>query len=161
MKPATCGDAPAVYGGVTVSARTPGQQRPRRRRPRPAVDDSRRGDRREARGHAVTEAVLTDASTELLHEGVDDTDLSEGLADVVHGGQGPRRARVTAGGAHDGRDPLEAGDAHVGREHRTAPRTVEGEGEDFTIGDASVVCGNVQTANATVYVVDQVLMPEM
>ena len=39
--------------------------------------------------------------------------------------------------------------------------TVEGEGEDFTIGDASVVCGNVQTANATVYVVDQVLMPEM
>ena len=39
--------------------------------------------------------------------------------------------------------------------------TVEGEGEDFTIGDASVVCGNVQTANATVYVVDQVLMPKM
>jgi uncharacterized surface protein with fasciclin (FAS1) repeats len=39
--------------------------------------------------------------------------------------------------------------------------TVEGEGEDFTIGEASVVCGNVQTANATVYVVDQVLMPQM
>ena len=39
--------------------------------------------------------------------------------------------------------------------------TVEGEGENFTIGDASVVCGNVQTANATVYVVDQVLMPAM
>ncbi len=39
--------------------------------------------------------------------------------------------------------------------------TVEGEGENFTIGDATVVCGNVQTANATVYVVDQVLMPEM
>ncbi|GAA1436889.1 fasciclin domain-containing protein [Mycobacterium cookii] len=39
--------------------------------------------------------------------------------------------------------------------------TVEGSGEDFTIGDASVVCGNVQTANATVYVVDQVLMPQM
>ena len=38
--------------------------------------------------------------------------------------------------------------------------TVEGSGEDFTIGDASVVCGNVQTANATVYVVDQVLMPQ-
>ncbi|WP_224276112.1 fasciclin domain-containing protein [Nocardioides lacusdianchii] len=39
--------------------------------------------------------------------------------------------------------------------------TVEGSGEEFTIGEASVVCGNVQTANATVYVVDQVLMPQM
>src|SRR6476469_7208453 len=52
----------------------------------------------------------------------------------------------------------------VAGEHETLAGdmlTVEGEGEDFTIGDASVVCGNVQTANATVYVVDQVLMPEM
>ena len=39
--------------------------------------------------------------------------------------------------------------------------TVDGSGEDFSIGDASVVCGNVQTANATVYVIDQVLMPQM
>jgi uncharacterized surface protein with fasciclin (FAS1) repeats len=39
--------------------------------------------------------------------------------------------------------------------------TVEGEGEEFTIGEARVVCGNVPTANATVYVVDQVLMPQM
>ncbi len=39
--------------------------------------------------------------------------------------------------------------------------TVEGSGEDFTIGEASVICGNVQTANATVYVVDGVLMPTM
>ena len=37
--------------------------------------------------------------------------------------------------------------------------TVEGSGEDFTIGEASVICGNVQTANATVYVIDGVLMP--
>lgn len=37
--------------------------------------------------------------------------------------------------------------------------TVEGSGEDFTVGEASVVCGNVQTANATVYIVDGVLMP--
>lgn len=37
---------------------------------------------------------------------------------------------------------------------------VEGSGEDFTVnGDASVVCGNVQTANATVYIIDGVLMP--
>jgi uncharacterized surface protein with fasciclin (FAS1) repeats len=39
--------------------------------------------------------------------------------------------------------------------------TVEGSGEDFTIGEANVICGNVQTANATVYVVDGVLMPTM
>ena len=37
--------------------------------------------------------------------------------------------------------------------------TVEGSGEDFTIGDAAVVCGNVTTANATVYVIDSVLSP--
>ena len=52
----------------------------------------------------------------------------------------------------------------VAGEHETLAGdmlTVEGEGEDFTIGEASVVCGNVQTANATVYVVDQVLMPQM
>ena len=46
--------------------------------------------------------------------------------------------------------------------------TIEGSGEDFTIAgtdtvlkaaDASVICGNVQTANATVYIIDQVLAP--
>ncbi|NYF99010.1 fasciclin domain-containing protein [Janibacter cremeus] len=37
--------------------------------------------------------------------------------------------------------------------------TVEGSDEDFTVGDAQVVCGNVQTANATVYIIDGVLMP--
>ena len=38
--------------------------------------------------------------------------------------------------------------------------TVTGSGGDFTAnGNAKVVCGNVQTANATVYIVDTVLMP--
>ncbi len=39
--------------------------------------------------------------------------------------------------------------------------TVKGSGEDFTVGagNAAVVCGNVQTANATVYIIDSVLMP--
>jgi uncharacterized surface protein with fasciclin (FAS1) repeats len=45
--------------------------------------------------------------------------------------------------------------------------TIEGSGEDFTIAmggtvtgmQASVICGNVQTANATVYIIDQVLKP--
>ena len=37
--------------------------------------------------------------------------------------------------------------------------TVKGSGEDFTVGEANVVCGDVQTANATVYIVDSVLLP--
>jgi uncharacterized surface protein with fasciclin (FAS1) repeats len=38
--------------------------------------------------------------------------------------------------------------------------TVAGSGEMFTAnGSSQVVCGNVQTANATVYIVDTVLMP--
>ena len=38
--------------------------------------------------------------------------------------------------------------------------TVAGSGTDFTVnGNSAVVCGNVQTSNATVYIVDTVLMP--
>jgi uncharacterized surface protein with fasciclin (FAS1) repeats len=37
--------------------------------------------------------------------------------------------------------------------------TVDGMGEDFTVGKAKVVCGNVQTGNATVYILDGVLLP--
>jgi len=40
--------------------------------------------------------------------------------------------------------------------------TVEGSGEEFVVDtNAKVICGNVQTANATVYIIDQVLMPKM
>ncbi|MGY1632745.1 fasciclin domain-containing protein [Geodermatophilus sp. SYSU D01186] len=48
------------------------------------------------------------------------------------------------------------------------PVTIEGSGGSFTISaeqtlvgstDATVVCGNLPTANATVYVIDQVLSP--
>ena len=38
--------------------------------------------------------------------------------------------------------------------------TVAGSGENFTVNTkAKVVCGNVQTANATVYIIDGVLLP--
>ena len=44
---------------------------------------------------------------------------------------------------------------------------IEGAGDSFTVAgegtvsqiDAAVICGNVQTANATVYIIDQVLAP--
>jgi uncharacterized surface protein with fasciclin (FAS1) repeats len=39
--------------------------------------------------------------------------------------------------------------------------TVTGSGESFEVnGQAMVVCGNVQTANATVYIIDAVLLPK-
>ncbi|MFG3497095.1 fasciclin domain-containing protein [Streptomyces sp. NPDC047928] len=39
--------------------------------------------------------------------------------------------------------------------------TTSGSGESYTVNDTStVVCGNVPTANATVYIVDTVLMPK-
>ncbi|MFD5183743.1 fasciclin domain-containing protein [Streptomyces sp. NPDC058372] len=39
--------------------------------------------------------------------------------------------------------------------------TTMGSGTDYTVNDASkVVCGNVPTTNATVYIVDSVLMPQ-
>jgi uncharacterized surface protein with fasciclin (FAS1) repeats len=39
--------------------------------------------------------------------------------------------------------------------------TVTGSGEDFKVdGSASVICGNVQTSNAIVYIIDSVLMPK-
>lgn len=38
--------------------------------------------------------------------------------------------------------------------------TITGSGEDFTVnGTAKIVCGNVQTSNAVVYIIDGVLMP--
>jgi uncharacterized surface protein with fasciclin (FAS1) repeats len=52
--------------------------------------------------------------------------------------------------------------ADLAGEHETLEGeklTVTGSGEDFMVNDASVVCGNVQTANATVYVIDGVLLP--
>ncbi|MEU2657272.1 fasciclin domain-containing protein [Streptomyces sp. NPDC007325] len=39
--------------------------------------------------------------------------------------------------------------------------TTTGSGEDYTVNDTSkVVCGNVKTSNANVYIVDTVLMPK-
>jgi uncharacterized surface protein with fasciclin (FAS1) repeats len=36
---------------------------------------------------------------------------------------------------------------------------VAGSGDELTVNDANVICGGVQTANATVYLIDTVLMP--
>ncbi len=54
--------------------------------------------------------------------------------------------------------------AQVGGTYNTvqgAPVTVTGSGNGLRVNNASVVCGGVQTANATVYMIDTVLMPPM
>ena len=38
---------------------------------------------------------------------------------------------------------------------------VSGSGDDLKVNEANVICGGVQTANATVYLIDSVLMPKM
>ncbi len=58
--------------------------------------------------------------------------------------------------------PAQASPAQVVGEHKTvqgATGTVTGSGNDLKVNDAKVVCGGVQTANATVYLIDTVLMP--
>jgi uncharacterized surface protein with fasciclin (FAS1) repeats len=53
--------------------------------------------------------------------------------------------------------------ADLAGEHKTlggGTIKVEGSGESFTVdGKATVICGNVTTANATVYIIDGVLLP--
>ena len=39
--------------------------------------------------------------------------------------------------------------------------TVTGSGDSLMVNDATVICGGVQTANATVYLIDTVLLPAM
>lgn len=58
--------------------------------------------------------------------------------------------------------PGQLSPADVDGTHTTAEGstlTVTGSGDDLKVNDASVVCGGVQTANATVYLIDSVLMP--
>jgi uncharacterized surface protein with fasciclin (FAS1) repeats len=38
---------------------------------------------------------------------------------------------------------------------------VSGSGDELMVNDATVICGGVQTDNATVYLIDSVLMPQM
>lgn len=39
------------------------------------------------------------------------------------------------------------------------PLKIEGTGENMTVNGARVLCGNIPTSNATVFVIDRVLMP--
>lgn len=54
-------------------------------------------------------------------------------------------------------------DEVVGTQTTVQGGTVEvtGSGDELMVNDAAVICGGVHTANATVYLVDSVLMPAM
>ena len=114
---------------------------------------------------AVTQAGLVDtlnsaqditvfAPTEEAFAKIPKKDLNALLAD---------KAALTAVLTHHV-VPGKLSPADVAGEHETLNKdmiTVEGSGEDFTAEGATVVCGNVQTANATVYLIDSVMMPKM
>ncbi|WP_353816441.1 fasciclin domain-containing protein [Agromyces sp. SYSU T00266] len=55
-----------------------------------------------------------------------------------------------------------APDAVVGTQTTVQGGTVEvtGSGDELMVNDANVICGGVMTANATVYLIDSVLMPQ-
>jgi uncharacterized surface protein with fasciclin (FAS1) repeats len=58
--------------------------------------------------------------------------------------------------------PGQADPAQVVGTHKTvqgADLTVTGSGNDLKVNDAGVVCGGVKTTNATVYLIDTVLLP--
>jgi uncharacterized surface protein with fasciclin (FAS1) repeats len=58
--------------------------------------------------------------------------------------------------------PGQAAPDQVAGEHKTvqgATVAVTGEGDGLKVNDAGLVCGGVKTANATVYMIDTVLMP--
>src|SRR6476619_4470649 len=58
--------------------------------------------------------------------------------------------------------PGQASPAQVAGQHKTVEGgtvTVTGSGEALLVNDAGLVCGGVKTANATVYMIDTVLMP--
>ena len=67
-----------------------------------------------------------------------------------------RPVRVNEPGARTVDDVVEL--VHTTVEGGTV--TVTGSGDDLKVNDAGVICGGVQTANATVYLIDSVLMPQ-
>jgi uncharacterized surface protein with fasciclin (FAS1) repeats len=54
-------------------------------------------------------------------------------------------------------DPSTVVGTHATVEKQTV--TVTGSGDSLKVNGANVICGGVRTANATVYLIDSVLMP--
>jgi uncharacterized surface protein with fasciclin (FAS1) repeats len=101
------------------------------------------------------EAVTVFAPTNDAFEAMDQATLKKAMGD-------PKGLLTTVLTHHVVEGELAPGDLAGTHETLAGDEvTVEGSGEDFTVdGSAQVVCGNVQTANATVYIVDGVLTPK-
>jgi uncharacterized surface protein with fasciclin (FAS1) repeats len=56
-------------------------------------------------------------------------------------------------------DPEALADAGSVKTVQGGEVAITGMGDELTIGGAKVLCGNVKTANGTVYIIDSVLMP--
>lgn len=100
------------------------------------------------------EAVTVFAPTNEAFAAADKDEISKAMADPKG-----RLTNLLNGHVVQGRL---APDQLVG-EHRTlqgSTVTVTGSGEAFLVNDATVVCGNVQTSNATIYLIDKVLLSE-
>ena len=76
------------------------------------------------------------------------------------------RMNTTHSAPPGGPDPSNSTSARAGSQlaggHKTLAGdtvTVQGSGKHFSVEGATVLCGNIPTARATVYVVDAVLMP--
>ncbi len=60
--------------------------------------------------------------------------------------------------------PGQISPSDIGGTHKTVEGDtvkVTGSGDNLMVNDAHVICGGVHTANATVYLIDAVLMPQM
>jgi uncharacterized surface protein with fasciclin (FAS1) repeats len=89
-------------------------------------------------------------------EKVDPTALNAALADPNGALTNILTYHVVAGENLDASALAEAGSLQTVQGENL---TITGSGEDLMVNGAKVICGNVQTANATVYIIDSVLMP--
>lgn len=104
---------------------------------------------------------LNDAEEVTLFAPTDDAFRSLGLAELQRALSDPRGVLTDMLSYHV--VPEQLGPDELAGTHPTvegSELTIEGSGEDFTVGQgAQIVCGNITTANATVYLIDEVLMP--
>ena len=57
-------------------------------------------------------------------------------------------------------NPADLKDGDMLKTHQGGELSVKGTGENMTINDAKIVCGGIPTSNATLYIIDKVLMPK-
>ena len=112
--------------------------------------------------------AITDAPAALARDYAAATGLVDGTRVHVDAGDAPltgtlRSFDVTAGVRYFGESQyVTPDDAAAGNQNNNASwraLTVSGSGDQLTVNGANVVCGGIKTTNATVYLIDSVLLP--